>query len=85
MNYNRIGKFLSLVLVNTQHLLLKWKDIKDLQVESECGCIHIFPVRAISGISLCIFKPIIDMMPIPVGVVPVLVNEFLTVYILRGF
>ena len=38
-----------------------------------------------SKISLCIFKQIIDMMPIPVGEVPVLVNEFLTVYILRGF
>ena len=35
-------------------------------------------------ISLCIFKQIIDMMSIPVRVVPVLVNEFLTVYILRG-
>ena len=37
------------------------------------------------SISLCDFEPIFDMMPIPVGVVPVLVNEFLTVYILRGF
>ena len=37
------------------------------------------------SISLCIFKQIIDMMPIPVGVVSVLVNESLTVYILRGF
>ena len=27
----------------------------------------------------------IDMMPIPIRVVPVLVNQFLTVYILRGF
>ena len=33
------------------------------------------------NISFCIFKQIIDMMPIPVGVVPVLVKEFLTVYI----
>ena len=37
------------------------------------------------SIILCIFKQIIDMMPIPVGIVPVLVNEFLTVYILRSF
>ena len=37
------------------------------------------------SISLCIFKQIIDMMSVLVGVVPVLVNEFLTVYILRGF
>ena len=37
------------------------------------------------SISLCIFKQIIDMMPIPVGVVSVLVNESLTVYILWGF
>ena len=37
------------------------------------------------SISLCIFKQIIDMMPIPVGVIPVLVNEFRPVYILRGF
>ena len=44
MNYNRIGKFLSSVLAKTQHLLLKWKDIKDLQVEIGHGCIQIFPV-----------------------------------------
>ena len=37
------------------------------------------------SISLCIFKQIIDMMSIPVGVVPVLVEETLTVYVLRGF
>ena len=38
------------------------------------------------GIGLCIFfKQIIDTMPIPVGVVPVMVNEFLTGYVLRGF
>ena len=48
MNYNRIGKFLPLVLVKAQHLsVLKRKDIKDLQVEINCGCVHIFPVWAI--------------------------------------
>ena len=41
MNYNRIGKFLSSVLVKTQHLFI------EVQVEIECGCIHIFPVWAI--------------------------------------
>ena len=39
------------------------------------GYIYIYP-----SISWCIFKQIIDMMPIPVGVVPVLVNEFLSLY-----
>ena len=40
MNYNRIGKLLSSVLVKTQHLF------SEEQVEIECGCIHIFPVWA---------------------------------------
>ena len=31
MNYNRIGKFLSSVLVTTQHLFI------EVQVEIECG------------------------------------------------
>ena len=37
MNYNRIGKFLSSMLVKTQQLFI------EVQVEIECGCIHIFP------------------------------------------
>ena len=41
MNYNRIGKFLSSVLIKTQHLFI------EVQVEIKCGCIHVFPVWAI--------------------------------------
>ena len=44
MNCNRIGKLLPLALVKTQHLFIEVERHKDLQVEIECGCIHIFPV-----------------------------------------
>ena len=45
MNYNRIGKFLSSVLVKLQHLFIEVERHKgSTEVETECDCIQIFPV-----------------------------------------
>ena len=76
--------------INTRSISV-WEHIKDLQVEIERGCIpawaiwiHMVLVGVyISWYQFIYFKQNIDMMPIHVGAVTVLVNEFLTVYILQ--
>ena len=48
-------------------------------------CTHSGRLFIYPGISLCIFKQIIDIMPITAEVITVLVNKFLTAYILQDF